>query len=158
MRQVKPLLKPSFVVRATVTMALASAVAMIAPIAHAGTETVFPNSNRILTVVPPAQCKQWKAPLPTRQTNVAFPEDARGIKGDAALLVRIGANGEFLGVSDHLASDDAFRKAAEAAVKDWTFAPARCNGQPIASDARVDFEFRREGGITYKTGNSIGRQ
>jgi hypothetical protein len=135
-----------------------SAMLTLAPIANAGTETVFPNRNRILKVTPPPQCKEWKAPLPTQQTNVAFPDDARGIKGDAALLVRIGANGEYLGVSDYLASDEAYMKAAEAAVKDWTFAPALCNGEAIASDARVDFEFRREGGIEYKTGVSAIRR
>jgi hypothetical protein len=136
----------------------ACAMSVFVPVANAGTETVFPNRNRILKVTPPPQCKEWKAPLPTRQTNVAFPDDARGLKGDAALLVRIGANGEYLGVSDYLASDEAYMKAAEAAVKDWTFTPALCNGEAIMSDARVDFEFRREGGVEFKTGVSAIRR
>jgi hypothetical protein len=140
------------------SIAIACAVATLAPIANAGTETIFPKPHRTLKVVQPPQCKEWKAPLPDRQTNVAFPDDARGIKGDAALLVRIGVNGEYLGVSDYVGSDDAYVKAAETAVKDWTFKPALCNGEAIASDARVDFDFRREGGIEYKTGASAIRR
>jgi outer membrane biosynthesis protein TonB len=70
------------------------------------------------------------------------------------LLLRIGADGSYQGLLDFVASDDAFARAAEKAVKQWTFAPAQCNGAAIASDARVDFTFRREGAITYKTGAS----
>jgi Gram-negative bacterial TonB protein C-terminal len=134
--------------------------AALSPIAFAATETVFPKSAKILRVVPPPQCKEWKAPQPDRRTNVAFPEDAKGIKGDAALLVRISANGEYVGVSDYIGSDDAYIKAAEESVKQWTFKPALCNGEPIVSDARVDFEFRREGTITYGSGSgsAIGRK
>jgi hypothetical protein len=132
----------------------------LAPLSIAATETVFPKSSRILRVMQPPECKQWQAPLPDRRTNIAFPEDAKGLKGDAALLVRIGANGEYLGVSDYLGSEDVYVKAAEAAVKDWTFKPARCNGTAVVSDARVDFEFRREGTITYGSGSgsAVGRK
>ncbi len=158
MRQVNPLYKSRFALGVTALSCAVVTCAMLVPAAHAGTETVFPKNTRILKVVPPPQCKEFKAPLPDRRTNVAFPDEARGLKGDAALLVRIGANGEYLGVSDYLASDDAYMRAAEAAVKDWTFKPAICNGEAIASDARVDFEFRREGGITYSSGGSLGRK
>ncbi len=132
--------------------------AALTPLALAGTETVFPQSGKILRVMQPPECKQWQAPLPDRRTNVSFPDDAKGIKGDAALLVRIGANGEYLGMVDYLTSDDAYVKAAEAAVKEWTFKPALCNGNTVASEARIDFEFRREGGITYSSGTALGRK
>jgi hypothetical protein len=135
-----------------------SVVAASTALAFAGTETVFPKNNKILRVVPPPQCKEWVAPLPDRRTNVDFPDEAKGIKGDAALLVRISEKGEYVGVSDYLASDEAYAVAAEKAMKNWTFKPALCNGEAIASDARVDFQFRREGGITYTSGTALGRK
>ncbi|MGL4231637.1 MAG: energy transducer TonB [Casimicrobium sp.] len=145
--------------RASVLAALSVAfVSASSTVAVANTETVFPKANRILRAVVPPQCKDWVAPKPDRRTNVIFPQDAQGIKGDAALLLRIGANGEYQGVADFLASDEAYAKAAEEAVKEWTFSPALCNGQPMASEARVDFEFRREGGITYGSGSAFGRK
>jgi hypothetical protein len=138
------------------------AIAAIAAIATASlvntasfaAETVFPKKNRTLVVKQPDECKQWKAPLPNTQTKVEFPEDGKGLKGNAALLVRISADGTYQGLIDYLADDDAYVRAAEKSVKEWTFTPAQCNGAPVASDARVDFEFRREGGITYKSGSS----
>jgi Gram-negative bacterial TonB protein C-terminal len=115
-------------------------------------ETIFPKKSRTLTVKPPAECREWVAPLPLKQTAVEFPDDGKGLKGNVALLVRIGPDGGYQGLIDYLADDDAFVRAAEKSVKDWTFTPAQCNGAAVASDARVEFEFRREGGITYKTG------
>jgi hypothetical protein len=146
------------------TLSISIQVAMIAVAvtatssALARTQTVFPKATKILRVIPPPQCNQFKAPQPDRRTDVAFPSEAPGIKGDAALLLRIGQNGEFLGVVDFIGSDDAYIRAAEASVKDWTFKPAVCNGAAIASEARVDFEFRREGGVTYGTGTALGRK
>jgi hypothetical protein len=150
--------KSSVVLKMAAIASAFASCALVVSVSHAGTETVFPKASRTLKVVVPPQCKEWTAPLPDQRTNVAFPEDGRGLKGDAALLVRIGAKGEYLGMSDYLASDDAYMRAAESAVKDWTFKPAICNGDAIASDARIDFEFRREGGITYSSGSSLGRK
>jgi hypothetical protein len=150
--------KSNFVSNVAATAFAGAVCALFVSVSHAGTETVFPKAHRTLKVVVPPQCREWVAPLPDRRTNVAFPDDGRGLKGDAALLVRIGANGEYLGVSEYLASDDAYMRAAESAVKEWTFKPAICNGDAIASDARIDFEFRREGGITYSSGGSLGRK
>jgi hypothetical protein len=118
-------------------------------------ETHFPSKGRTLTVKQPAECKQWRAPRPERQTNVEFPSDLKGtLKGDAALLVRIGADGRFVQVIDGIESHAGFMKAAEESVKEWTFTPALCNGQAISADARVDFEFRSEGAITYRADGS----
>jgi outer membrane biosynthesis protein TonB len=123
----------------------------------ANTETVFPRANRILKPVVPAECREWRAPLPDRKTNVDYPQEAPGIRGSAALLVKIGKAGEYLGVVDFIASDDAYVKAADNAMKAWTFRPALCNGDEIASEARVDFEFRREGGVSFQSGPSSRR-
>jgi hypothetical protein len=79
------------------SVVIACIAATLAPVATAGTETVFPNRNRMLKAERPPQCKDWIAPVPDRRTDVSFPEDVRGFKGDAALLLRIGASGEFLG-------------------------------------------------------------
>jgi hypothetical protein len=118
-------------------------------------ETHFPSKGRTLTVKQPAECKQWRAPRPLQQTNVEFPSDLKGtLKGDAALLVRIGADGRYIQMLDGIESHSGFMKAAEDSVKDWTFTPALCNGQPITADARVDFEFRSEGTITYRADGS----
>jgi outer membrane biosynthesis protein TonB len=144
--------------RVAVLVAASTVATMLSSVATAGTETVFPKSSKILNVVAPPQCKDWQAPLPDRRTDVVFPNEAKGINGSAALLVRIGAAGEYLGVADFLASDEAYAVAAQEAVKQWTFKPARCNGEAIASDARVDFVFRREGGITYTNSSAVGRK
>jgi outer membrane biosynthesis protein TonB len=144
--------------RSTLTIALVCMGSAIAasPIV-ANTETVFPRANRILKPVVPAECREWRAPLPDRKTNVDYPQDAPGIRGSAALLVKIGKAGEYLGVVDFIASDDSYMKAADTAMKAWTFRPALCNGDEIASEARVDFEFRREGGVSFQTGPSSRR-
>jgi hypothetical protein len=131
--------------------------ALISSLANASTETVFPRANRILKPVVPAECKEWTAPLPDRKTNVEYPTEAPGLKGSAALLVRIGKSGEYLGVTDFIADHDAYVRAAATSMKDWTFKPAVCNGESMASEARVDFEFRREGGITYGSDTGIRR-
>ncbi|TAG04679.1 MAG: hypothetical protein EAZ43_04135 [Betaproteobacteria bacterium] len=117
-------------------------------------ENIFPKRSRTLLVKQPVECTQWAAPLPATQSRAEYPDDARGLHGDAALLLRIGADGSYQGLLDFVASDEAYVRAAEKAVKQWTFVPAQCNGTAIASDARVDFTFRREGAITYKTGAS----
>jgi hypothetical protein len=141
----------------TVVVAPLVAGAIVSSLAMASTETVFPRANRILKPVVPKECNEWTAPLPDRKTNVEYPTDAPGLKGSAALLVRIGKAGEYLGVTDFIADDDAYVRAADTAMKDWTFKPALCNGEMTASEARVDFEFRREGGITYGSGAGTRR-
>ncbi len=140
------------------SMKLRSAVFLIAGAlvaatnANANTETIFPKAAKILKPIVPEQCREWTSPAPVTKTDVVFPKDASGITGEAALLLKIGAAGEYLGVADFLATDDAYARAAEDAVKNWTFKPAVCNGEAMISEARVDFKFRREGGITYPTG------
>jgi hypothetical protein len=122
--------------------------------AFAANETVFPKKNKTLAVTRPPECTQWVPPLPDKQARAEFPSESNSLKGDAALLVRIGSDGSYQGVIDFIASDDAFVRAAEKSMKEWTFTPAKCNGNVAASDARIDFEFRKEGSITYKTGTT----
>jgi outer membrane biosynthesis protein TonB len=129
------------------------AIAVAGPVAAAN-ETVFPKKNRTLTVKKPAECNQWSAPVPDKQARAEYPTESNALKGEAALLVRIGSDGSYQGLIDFVASEDAFVRAAEKSLKEWTFTPAQCNGAAIAADARVDFEFRKEGSITYKTGSS----
>ena len=118
--------------------------------AFAGDETLFPKRSRVLTAKAPPECKQWIAPVPDRQVPAQFPKDVGASKGDVALLVRINANGTYNGLIDYSSNEEAFVRAAEASVKEWTFKPALCNGVAIASDARLDFQFRKEGGIIYR--------
>ena len=122
----------------------------------AADETQFPSKSRTLTVPRPVECKDWKAPLPATQVGVTFPADLRGVqRGDAAILVRIGTDGSYLQLVDGLESHEGLIKAAEESVKQWTFKPAVCNGREIVADARVDFQFKSEGAITY--GTSMGK-
>ncbi len=124
--------------------------------AFAADETQFPSKSRTLTVPRPVECKEWKAPLPDKQVGVQFPADLRGVqRGDAAILVRIGTDGSYLQLVDGLESHDGLMRAAEESVKQWTFKPAVCNGREIVADARVDFQFRSEGAITF--GTSMGK-
>jgi hypothetical protein len=129
------------------------AIAVAGP-ALAANETVFPKKSRTLAIKKPVECNQWVAPLPDKQARAEFPSESNSIKGEAALLVRIGSDGSYQGLVDFIASEDAFVRAAEKSLKEWTFTPAQCNGAPMAAEARVDFEFRKEGSITYKTGNT----
>ncbi len=141
--------------RSTVTLvslALLVAGTCVATTASANTETIFPKAAKILKPIVPEHCREWNSPAPVDKKDVDYPNDARGLTGEAALLVKIGASGEYLGVADFLATDDLYAKAAENSVQHWTFRPARCNGETIASEARVDFRFRREGGVSYPAG------
>jgi outer membrane biosynthesis protein TonB len=134
--------------------ALGLALLSVSSGASANTETIFPKAAKILKPIVPEHCREWNSPAPVEKKDVDYPAEARGLTGEAALLVKIGANGEYLGVSDFLATDDLYAKAAENSVQNWTFRPARCNGDAIASEARVDFRFRREGGVTYPASSS----
>jgi TonB family protein len=120
-------------------------------------QTNFPSTNRTLSTPRPPTCQEWKAPLPERRVDVVFPSDAKGLKGEAALLVRIDAEGRFVGVVDATASEEPFGQAAEESVKQWSFQPAKCNGVAIAADSRIDFKFKRDDGITYKTGGYLSK-
>jgi outer membrane biosynthesis protein TonB len=120
-------------------------------------ETQFPSHNRTLTSLVPAECKQWTAPKTLARKDVSFPTEVNALRGDVALLVRIAADGSYQGIEDSLSSDDAFLREAENSVREWSFAPAVCNGQRQASLARVDFQFKREGSISYKTGGFFSR-
>ncbi len=120
-------------------------------------ETQFPSKSRTLTVPVPAQCRQWTPPKPIDRENVNYPSDARSQNGDAALLVRIAVDGAYKGVVDSLSSEESFLREAEASVEKWTFSPAICNGEPMEAQARVDFVFKREGAIAYKTGGFFQR-
>jgi hypothetical protein len=129
---------------------------VMSALAYAAEETRFPSKSRTLTAPRPAECKQWTPPKPTTQVDVEFPSDLRGVlRGDAALLVRIGTDGAYLQLVDGLESHPGFIKAAEESVRQWKFSPAVCNGREIVADARVDFQFRSEGAITY--GSSSGK-
>jgi hypothetical protein len=134
------------------------AVALFAAAGIAGSaiaaETVFPKKTRQLTVKKPEQCQQWTPPVPDKQVRAEYPDDAKGLKGDAALLVRIGPDGSYQGLVDYLSDEETYVKAAEKSLREWTFVPAQCNGAAIASDARVDFQFRKEGAITYSNNAS----
>jgi hypothetical protein len=137
--------------KTAIKLALGAAGLAVAFAGASANETHFPSKSRTLTVKQPAECKQWRAPQPVQQAGVEFPADLRGtLKGDAALLVRIGTDGRYIALLDGIESHPGLMKAADDSVREWTFSPAICNGQPMAADARVDFEFRSEGAITYR--------
>jgi hypothetical protein len=122
----------------------------VAGLAIAADETRFPAKSRTLTTPRPAECREWKAPLPQKQVNVEFPAELRGVlRADAALLVRIGTDGSYLQLIDGLESHEGLIKVAEESVRQWTFKPAVCNGREIVADARLDFQFKSEGAVTY---------
>jgi TonB family protein len=139
------------------SVGLSAALLALSYTASSHAQTNFPSANRTLSTPRPAACQEWKAPVPERRVNVDFPSDAKGLKGDAALLVRIDAEGRFVGVVDATASEEQFAQAAEDSVKKWSFQPARCNGVAIAADSRIDFKFKRDEGITYKTGGYLSK-
>jgi outer membrane biosynthesis protein TonB len=120
-------------------------------------ETKFPSKTRTLTAIVPPECTEWTPPLPDKQVGAEYPDELKGERGTAGLLVRISADGQFVGVVDSLATNDAFTRAAEESVKQWTFKAAKCNGRHVTADARVDFNFRSEGAISYKSGNFFSR-
>jgi hypothetical protein len=130
-----------------------AACAGISGLAIAADETRFPAKSRTLATPRPAECREWKAPLPQKQVDVEFPVELRGVqRGDAAILVRIGTDGSYLQLIDGLESHEGLIKAAEESVKQWTFKPALCNGREIVADARLDFLFKSEGTVTHGYG------
>jgi hypothetical protein len=120
-------------------------------------ETKFPSLSRTLTALVPSECNEWKPPVPLTRKDVGFPEEMQSLRGNATLVLRIGADGSLRGFDDGLASDEAYLREAKNSVAAWTFAPAVCNGTPIDALARVDFEFRREGPVSFKTGSYFDR-
>ncbi len=136
---------------------LAAVVVSAVSVQAFAAETKFPSKTRTLTAVVPPECTQWTPPMPDKQVGAEYPDELKGERGTAGLLVRIDADGKYIGVVDSLSSNDAFTRAAEASVKQWTFTAAKCNGRHVTADARVDFNFRSEGAISYKTGNFFSR-
>jgi len=99
-----------------------------------GSSTATPADNRPVQIVP---AKVLKQVLPE------YPKEARtsGLEGKVVLAVRVGNDGKVIWVS--LASGDPLlARAATAAVMLWRYQPARQNGRPVESDARVILDFK----------------
>jgi len=82
-----------------------------------------------------------------QNTQPAYPREARdeGREGTVVLRVTLDAQARVTGV-ELLASagDRRLDRAAERAVRDWTFAPALEEGKPVEASLRVRVQFRLE--------------
>lgn len=116
-------------------------------------ETNFPSRYRTLETSAPSECRDWVAPLPERRVKVELPRDARLRHGSAQLTFTIAPDGSYGGLVDALTNDEAFVRAAEASLKYWSFVAARCNGNPVSTQARIYFNFREESFVSYASGS-----
>lgn len=115
-------------------------------------ETNFPARSRTLEATAPAGCRDWSAPLPERRVKVSLPKDAKRYDGAAYVTFVIDDSGRYGGIVEAVANDEAFVRAAKDSLQQWSFAPARCNGSAIATEAKVYFNFRQESFVSYTSG------
>ena len=118
-------------------------------------ETSFPSRYRTLQTSAPSNCNDWTAPLPERRVKVDVPGEVRGLAGTAALTINIDQSGRYAGMVEAIANDAAFVKAAKDSLQYWSFAPARCNGVAVATQAKIYFNFRHESFVGFGAGSTI---
>ncbi len=89
------------------------------------------------------------APRPVSSPPPTYPRAAmrRGEAGDVLLRVHVGSNGRTTSV-DLVRSSQSSRldRAATSAVRRWRFEPALRDGQPVAGELLVPFNFSPSGG------------
>jgi TonB family protein len=95
-------------------------------------------------------------PLEMNQvSDPKFPPWLRAIgcvEGQAAILITVDASGKLtdtLAISSTLPD---FAEAAQAALREWTYQPARLNGQPVGVTKEVDFDFEQVGAVITANG------
>ncbi|WP_221033256.1 energy transducer TonB [Actomonas aquatica] len=84
-----------------------------------------------------------KAPTVVSQTAPVYPSylRERGIQGIATVELLVDSTGRVVEAKAVRATVPEFGVQAVAATKQWTFAPAEAEGQPIAARIQVPFEF-----------------
>ena len=65
------------------------------------------------------------------------------------LTINIDQNGKFDGVVEALTNHAAFVQAARESLQYWSFIPALCNGVAVPTQAKIYFNFRNEGFVSY---------
>jgi len=95
----------------------------------------------------PAPKGESRGPVPISQPHPSYPPDARfeGVEGTVVLLASIDAGGKVSNLKvERSAGDRRLDRAAERAVKQWTYKPSLKDGVPVASSVRVRVQFRLE--------------
>ncbi len=116
-------------------------------------ETFFPSRYRTLQSTAPSNCNEWSAPLPERRVKVDLPRESRRLEGSAVLTISIDQAGKFDGVVEALTNEAVFVQAAKDSLQYWSFVPAQCNGVAVPTQAKIYFNFRNEGFVSYKSGS-----
>ncbi|GEM_PF-2628393 len=94
---------------------------------------------------PPAPRGESRGAQAKSQPQPVYPSDARedGVEGTVLLIADIGTDGKVVGTRlDKSSGDRRLDRAAEKAVKQWTYSPALKDGVPVKSSIRVRVEFR----------------
>lgn len=116
-------------------------------------ETFFPSRYLTLQSTAPANCNEWSAPLPERRVKVDLPRESRRLEGSAVLTINIDHSGKFDGVVEALTNQAAFVQAAKESLQYWSFIPAHCNGVAVSTQAKIYFNFRNGGVVSYESGS-----
>jgi len=90
-----------------------------------------------------AQPPDVSAPVPKSHVDAQYPESAlkEGKHAQVVLLVTVDTTGHVANVTVAESGGPALDEAAMAAMRQWTFEPARRGGQPVAARIRVPFHF-----------------
>lgn len=141
-------MKHVLILLGTLMFATASGVAV-------ADETNFPSRYRTLETIAPAECREWVAPLPERRVKVTLPSSSNRAQGSAQLTITINPDGQFGGLVEAITNDEVFVQAATDSLQYWSFAPARCNGVAVATQAKMFFNFRYEPFLSFVSGNYL---
>lgn len=88
------------------------------------------------------------------KTDVRFPGTMRAIgvkEGHVSLVVSIDENGKLQDTFILESTRKAFTKSALKSLSEWTFAPAACDGTPIASSIRIDLNFQVDRRLAWQS-------
>jgi TonB family protein len=81
-----------------------------------------------------------RAPRPVRQPEPVSPATSRG-RSQVVMQLVVGSDGKPADVHVMSAPNPDFDHAAVKAVRQWTFEPATCDGQPVETEITVEMNF-----------------
>jgi TonB family protein len=127
--------------RRTITLSALAAVALMASVRSARAQA--PASSARTDAAPGAQADALTPPSLRSRAEATYPPDALRdrLEGTVGVEVDVNATGEVSDARVTAPAGHGFDEAALAAVRQFTFEPARKNGAPIRSTVQLAYEF-----------------
>lgn len=94
-------------------------------------------------------------------TNYTIPDTPETLEhpwGEATVMVNVDAQGQLVDLLVIRSTHDIYARAAEEALREWRFEPARENGEPVGTRQQVKLTFEARGvAVTMSAGTTLSR-